>query len=108
MLENLAISDPLAINDVIYAEISVGYRTTDELETALESCNLRFARIPREALFTAGKAFLCYRRASGTKTGVLPDFLIGAHAAVEGWPLLTRDAARVKTYFPTVDVIEPG
>ncbi|HEY4113478.1 MAG TPA: type II toxin-antitoxin system VapC family toxin [Rhizomicrobium sp.] len=107
ILENLSLSDSLVINDVIYAEISVGYRTIEKLEGDLALWNLRLTPIPRLALFEAGKTYRKYRSRAGTKTGVLPDFFIGAHAAVEGWPLLTRDVARIRTNFPSVTLIAP-
>lgn len=98
---------PLLINDVIYAELSVGYRVIDDLETFLQGTGLKLVPIPREALFLAGKAFARYRRAGGTRTGVLPDFFIGAHAAAGGLAVLTRDARRYRTYFPSVRLIAP-
>jgi len=97
----------LVINPVIYAELSVGYRRIEELEVMLARGGFRVDPVPREALFLAGKAFLQYRRRSGAKTGVLPDFFIGAHAAVAGIPLLTRDAGRYRTYFPKIELINP-
>jgi hypothetical protein len=103
----LASKDRLAINDIVYAEVSVGFENIAGVETMLTDAGLSREPIPAEALFAAGKAFLRYRRAGGTRTGVLPDFFIGAHAAAKGWSLLTRDGRRVKTYFSTVDVIEP-
>ena len=97
----------LVVNPVIYAELSVGYRRIEELEVMLARGGFRVDPVPREALFLAGKAFLQYRRRSGAKTGVLPDFFIGAHAAVAGIPLLTRDAGRYRTYFPKIELINP-
>lgn len=97
----------LAINPVIYAELSISYRRIEELEAMLEKGGFRVEPIPREALFLAGKAFLNYRKRSGAKTGVLPDFFIGAHAAVTGIPLLTRDTRRYRTYFPKLTILSP-
>ena len=97
----------LAINPVIYAELSISYRRIEELEAMLEKGGFRVEPIPREALFLAGKAFLNYRKRSGAKTGVLPDFFIGAHAAVAGIPLLTRDTRRYRTYFPRLTILSP-
>ena len=97
----------LLINPVIYAELSIAYRRIEELESLLERGGFRVEPIPREALFLAGKAFLQYRRKSGVKTGVLPDFFIGAHAAVAGIPLLTRDTRRYRSYFPKLVLITP-
>lgn len=107
-LERAAVRDDLAINAVIYAEFSIGFRRIEEVDAILDTTGLRLEPIPRPALFLAGKAFRQYRQAGGTKTGVLPDFFIGAHAAVAGATLLTRDAARYRRYFPTVEVVGPG
>ncbi|MGD0640673.1 MAG: type II toxin-antitoxin system VapC family toxin [Roseiarcus sp.] len=107
-LEEAALVGPVVINDVVYAEISTRYPRIEDLESMLAEAMIRIAPIPRSALFLAGKAFLRYRAAGGARAGVLPDFFIGAHAAVEGWPLLTRDAQRYRTYFPAVTVIAPG
>jgi len=97
----------LLINPVIYAEVSIAYRRIEELEDMLSQGEFRVEPIPREALFLAGKVFVQYRKQSGAKTGVLPDFLIGAHAAVAGIPLLTRDLRRYRTYFPKLELISP-
>ncbi|MGE0876152.1 MAG: type II toxin-antitoxin system VapC family toxin [Burkholderiales bacterium] len=97
----------LAINPVIYAELSISWRRIEELEAMLAKGGFRVEPIPREALFLAGKAFLNYRKRTGVKTGVLPDFFIGAHAAVAGVPLLTRDTRRYRTYFPGLELIAP-
>ena len=97
----------LAINPVVYAEISLSYSTLEALERVVTAMKLAVREIPRPALFLAGKAFAQYRKRGGSKTQVLPDFFIGAHAAVEGWPLLTRDASRFRTYFPGLQVLAP-
>ena len=97
----------LIVNPVIYAELSIGYRRIEELESMLASGGFRLEPLPREALFLAGKAFLKYRRRGGGRTGVLPDFFIGAHAVVAGVPLLTRDTRRYRTYFPQLVLICP-
>lgn len=97
----------LIINPIIYAEISLSFSTLEGLESAVSTLALELRDIPRPALFLAAKAFVQYRKRGGSKLQVLPDFFIGAHAAVEGWPLLTRDASRFGTYFPTVEVIAP-
>ncbi len=97
----------LMINPVIYAELSIAYRRIEELESMLGSSRLRMEPIPREALFLAGRAFLKYRQQRGTGTGVLPDFFIGAHAAVAGIPILTRDVRRYSNYFPSLELIAP-
>jgi len=106
-LEAASVAQGLAINPIIYSELSIAFARIEELETVLTEASLTLEEVPREALFLAGKAFLSYRRGRGTKLGVLPDFYIGAHAAVMRWPLLTRDAARYRTYFPTVELIAP-
>ena len=98
----------LVINALIYAEVSIGFRTIEDLEDALPTDLYRREDLPYEAAFLAGKCFLRYRRAGGTKKrSPLPDFYIGAHAAVAGYRLLTRDAGRYRTFFPTLDLIAP-
>ncbi len=106
-LDAASIKFTLVINPVIYAELSIAYRRIEELEAMIERAGLRLHPIPREALFLAGRVFLKYRRQRGMKSGVLPDFFIGAHAAVSGVPLLTRDVRRYRSYFPTVKLIAP-
>ncbi len=98
---------PIIINPIIYAEISVRFAQIEELEAAFPSRIIEFRPISREAAFLAGKSFLQYRRRGGTRTSPLPDFLIGAHAAVEKIPLITRDAARFRSYYPRVELIHP-
>ncbi|GHD16371.1 type II toxin-antitoxin system VapC family toxin [Tianweitania populi] len=95
------------INDVIYAELSVGYREIGEIDEFLRETGIDIVAISKPALFLAGKAFQTYRKRGGTRTGVLPDFFIGAHAQVEGLPLLTRDPRHYRTYFPDVELIAP-
>lgn len=97
----------LVINALVYAEVSIGFRTIEDLEDALPADLYRREDLPYEAAFLAGKCFLRYRRAGGTRRSPLPDFYIGAHAAVAGYRLLTRDAGRYRTYFPTLDLIAP-
>lgn len=106
-LDSASATDTLAINPVIYSELSIGFARIEELEAVIKEASLAIEEIPREALFLAGKAFLRYRRSRGTKRSVLPDFYIGAHAAVMQWPVLTRDVGRYRTYFPTVSLIAP-
>jgi predicted nucleic acid-binding protein len=101
-------SGPLLINDVIFAEVSVGFLNLEDFDAALVKARVTVASIPRHALFHAGKAFTEYRRRGGVRTGVLPDFFIGAHAMVEHLPVLTRDKRRFRHYFPTVELIAPG
>jgi predicted nucleic acid-binding protein len=102
-----AILHALVINPVIYAEMSLSFSTLEDLDDVVLTMELELREIPRPALFLAARACAQYRRRGGSKGPVLPDFFIGAHAAVEGWPLLTRDASRFKTYFPTLDVVTP-
>ena len=97
----------LHINPVIYAELSLTFSTVEALDGTLAALQSPVAEIPRPALFLAGKAFVQYRRQGGTKTNVLADFFIGAHAAVAGWPVLTRDVRRYASYFPTVALVSP-
>jgi len=97
----------LVINPVIYAEVSIRYSRIEDLEAALPKAMLDREAIPYEAAFLAGKCFLVYRRQGGTKRSPLPDFFIGAHAAVAGYRLLTRDAARYRSYFPRLSLIAP-
>lgn len=97
----------LAINPVVYAEISLSFSTLEALDEVVVTLGLEVCELPRPALFLAAKAYAQYRRRGGSRQQVLPDFFIGAHAAVQGWPLLTRDARRFRTYFPTLDVVAP-
>jgi predicted nucleic acid-binding protein len=106
-LDAASLKFTLIINPVIYAELSLAYRRIEELESMLVSSGLRMESIPREALFLAGRAFLKYRQHGGTRTGVLPDCFIGAHAAIAAIPLLTRDVRRYSTYFPSLKLITP-
>ena len=98
---------PLAINPVIYAELSLTFSMVEALDDTLDKLGLAIMELPRPALFLAGKAFMRYRRAGGKKSNVLADFFIGAHAAVIGCPLLTRDTKRYQRYFPSVKLIAP-
>jgi len=106
-LEAADLDGPLLINDVIYAEISVRFRSIEDFDAALATAGITVVPIPRMALFLAGKAFTQYRGADGIRTGVLSDLFIGAHADVERLPLLTRDARRYRNYFPTATLIAP-
>lgn len=106
-LEAAALTDRLAINAVVYAELCVGFRRIEEVETVLAKTRIGIEEIPREGLFLAAKAFQRYKGRGGTRTGVLPDFFIGAHAAVLGIPLLTRDARRYADYFPKLELLSP-
>ena len=97
----------MVINPIIYAEVSIRYRTVDEVERALPVDLYYREHLPYDAAFLAGKCFVTYRRRGGMRSSPLPDFYIGAHAAVRGYRLLTRDAGRYRTYFPTVELIAP-
>jgi predicted nucleic acid-binding protein len=101
-------ADRLIVNAVIYAEVSVDFARLEEVDRALVAVGAVMEPIPRPALFLAGKAFRSYRARGGGRGGVLPDFFIGAHAAVLGVPLLTRDAGRYRAYFPGLELIAPG
>lgn len=107
-LEHAADHGGILVNSVIYAEFSVCYDTLHAVDDTLAAFGAQFEDIPRDALFLAGKAFRKYRAQRGTRSSVLPDFFIGAHAAVRELPLLTRDAARIRTYFPTVALLTPA
>lgn len=106
-LANAADTGPLWINPIIYAEISVRFSRIEDLEDALPATDYVRAQLPREAAFLAGKAYSQYRPRGGTRTSTLPDFFIGAHAAVSGVSLLTRDRKRYTRYFPTVVLVTP-
>jgi predicted nucleic acid-binding protein len=106
-LEAASLNGPLLINDVVYTELAVRYDRVEHLEEFVSEAGLTIAPIPRAALFLAGKVFAQYRRSGGSRTGVLPDFFIGAHAAVNDLPLLTRDVGRYRTYFPSLKLISP-
>ena len=98
----------LVINAVIYSEVSVRFTLVEALDAALPKAQFDREPIPFEAAFLAGKSFLAYRRRGGTRTSPLPDFLIGAHAAVAGYQLLTRDSGRYRSYFPRLRLITPS
>ena len=106
-LEEAALRGPLLINDVIYAEVSVRFQDMIDFDSVLAKTSVTIAPLPRRALFLAGKAFTRYRNAGGNRSGVLPDFFIGAHADVDRLPLLTRDPRRYRGYFPAVALITP-
>jgi predicted nucleic acid-binding protein len=106
-LERLADVAVLVINPIIYAEVSVGFPTIEEVEAVLPHELYLREDLPYEGAFLAGKCFLRYRRAGGARRSPLRDFYIGAHAAVAGYRLLTRDASRYRAHFPTVDLIAP-
>jgi predicted nucleic acid-binding protein len=106
-LATAAEAGPLFINPIIYAEVSIRFSQIEDLDDALPLTDYRRLTVPWESAFLAGKVFLDYRRDKGTKSSTLPDFFIGAHAAVAELRLLTRDTARYHAYFPTVQLIAP-
>lgn len=106
-LDAAALRDRLAINPVIYAEFASRFTRIEDVDAVLASADVGLAEMPRPALFLAGQAFQAYRRRGGIRTSVLADFFIGAHAATLSAPLITRDVARYRTYFPTVELIAP-
>lgn len=106
-LDACAAEAELCINSIVYAEVSVGFERIEQLDDALSPDAFTRLELPWEAGFLAGKAFLQYRRAKGSRTSPLPDFYIGAHAAIEGMALLTRDAGRYRSNFPKLEIICP-
>jgi len=98
---------PLVINDIVYAELTVGFETIEAADALVERAGLDLRRMPREALFLAARAWRAYRRRGGTRHGVLADFFIGAHAAVLRVPVLTRDVRRYRTAFRTLRLVTP-
>jgi predicted nucleic acid-binding protein len=106
-LERCAESTRLVLNPIVYAEVSIGFTRIEDVEEALPREYFTREALPWEAAFLAGQAFVRYRRRGGTRVHPLPDFYIGAHAAIEGYTLLTRDARRYRTYFPKLRVIAP-
>ena len=106
-LQNQAQVHQLIINPIIYSEVSLTFSSDEALDDCLDAMKLTLVDIPKPALFLAGKAFVQYRRQGGTKHNVLVDFFIGAHAAVAGLPILTRDERRYASYFPSVRRIVP-
>ena len=97
----------LYINSIIYSEISIGFMRIEALESAIAKAGLQMLETPKEALFLAGKAYLKYKNRKGIKRTPLPDFFIGAQAAVQNLDLITRDVSRYQSYFPTVKLITP-
>ena len=106
-LEKFSAITKLFINPIVYSEVSIGFKRIEELESALKRAGFQMLEIPKEALFLAGKAFLDYRKNKGTKRSPLPDFFIGAQAAILEMDLITRDESRYRTYFPTIKLISP-
>lgn len=106
-LQECAGSAVLAVNPIIYAEVSIRFQSIEELEHTLPRDYFERVALPWEAAFLAGKCFLRYRRRGGPRRSPLPDFYIGAHAAVAGMTLLTRDATRYRSYFPKLAIVAP-
>jgi predicted nucleic acid-binding protein len=106
-LERYHASHKLIINPIIYTEASIGFERIEALEEAIAAAGFQMEEIPKEALFLTGKLFLQYRQNKGSKLSPLPDFFIGAHAAVLGIDLITRDIGRYRACFPTVNLIAP-
>ncbi|MFN8223654.1 MAG: type II toxin-antitoxin system VapC family toxin [Gaiellales bacterium] len=107
LLAEVADTARLILNPLVFAEVSVGFDRIEDLDAALPADAFERHELPWEAAFLAGKCFVSYRRRGGARRSPLPDFYIGAHAAVAGFSLLTRDAARYRTYFPTVELLTP-
>jgi len=106
-LDEAGLSGPVFANDVVYAELSIGFTTIEATDAMFQRSGISIAPLPRAALFLAGKVFAQYRARGGVRTGVLPDFFIGAHAAVTGMRVLTRDPRRYATYFPKIVLVTP-
>ncbi len=107
MVTRAANRGALVINPIVFAEVSAGFDSLDDVEAALPAAFIRREALPWEAAFLAGRAFAQYRRRGGARSAPLPDFYIGAHAAVAGYTLLTRDARRYRHYFPKLKVVAP-
>jgi predicted nucleic acid-binding protein len=107
-LDEATARDAVAINDIVYAELSPNFADVAALDRALDRAGIALAPLPKQALFLAGHIFKRYRQRGGPRTTILPDFIIGAHAAAEGASLLTRDPQRIAAYFPTVPLISPA
>jgi len=107
-LDAAALRDQLAINPVVYAELSAGFTMIEQVETVLGLAGITIVQMSRPALFIAGRVFQEYRKRGGNRAGVLPDFFIGAQAAALSASLITRDASRYRSYFPTIELITPA
>jgi predicted nucleic acid-binding protein len=107
MLEEYSTVSTLYINSIVYSEISIGFNRIEDLESAISGAGFQMLDFPKEALFLAGKAFLKYKKKRGARSSPLPDFFIGAQAAVLNIALITRDVSRYRSYFPTVNLISP-
>ncbi|WP_422446310.1 type II toxin-antitoxin system VapC family toxin [Endozoicomonas sp. ALB091] len=108
ILEQYSQSNSLFINSMVYTEISIRFKTIEEVDETLTEMGIKVLEMPREALFLAGKVFLQYRKNKGNKTLPLPDFFIGAHALTSNFQLITRDNGKFTSYFPTLRLVTPG
>ena len=106
-LETWSERGPLLINPIVYAELAAYARSKESIEAEITTAGLLMREIPRDALYLAGRAHAAYRSRGGLRTGVLADFMVGAHAAVVACPLLTRDRRRYAAYFPTLALVTP-
>jgi len=106
-LNSYGMTHTLCINPIVYTEVSIGFNRIEEMENAMQRAGFKLLPLPREALFLTGKVYLQYRQNKGTKLSPLPDFYIGAHAAVLGLDLITRDIVRYRTYFPKLTLVTP-
>ncbi len=106
-LAEAARGGPVFIDPIVYSEVSIGFSRIESADEAIADLPLVWRDLPRAALFLAGKAFVSYRRSGGNKSRPLPDFFIGAHAAVEDLVLITRDPSRVRAHFPRVSIVSP-
>ena len=106
-LRQLSGHGPLLINEIVYAELAGRYSTQQALDSIVESLDLQFEWLPKSALHLAGQTFTNYRRSGGTRSSILADFFIGAHAAVMHLPIVSRDTERYRTHFPDVELIAP-
>lgn len=106
-LLQLASTEKLFVNEIVFAELSCQYESAEEVRDVLDAANIRIKRMTLQDCYRAGVAFRQYRRNGGTRQSILADFLIGAHAASQGWPLITRDRKGFASYFPEVEIIDP-
>ncbi len=107
ILDKYSQTNTLYINSIVYTEVSIGFNKIEDLDKVIFEMGIKVLEIPREALFLTGKAFVKYRKNKGAKISPLPDFFIGAHAAIAKFDLITRDSAKYKTYFPKLKLIHP-
>ena len=106
-LLQLASAEKLYVNEIVFAELSARYDSAEEVHDVLDAANIRIKRMNLKDCYRAGVAFRQYRRNGGTRQAILADFLIGGHAASEGWPIVTRDRKGFESYFPEVEITDP-